>query len=162
MIELDVEKRRSAGDGGKSTDYSPVVRIHVASLDHSCNTCTHTHIRTHALTTHTCTHTHIHAHTRTHTRTHIRTHMHTHTQTRNLVKGVTERAVLLLNVTISQDAFSRSASTEDHRNSRDDFLSTPTSDYARSLSAPPLTAEFGLRSVFVASSFNLEWNLLLG
>lgn len=64
-----------------------------------------------------------------------------------LVKGVQERAELLLNVTISQDAFSRSTSTEEHIASQDDYWPTPTSDYTRSLSAPPLTAEFGFRCV---------------
>ncbi len=115
MIELDVEKRKSAGEG-KPVDYSPVVcgdRVYFFSDPSRASS----PLPPPSLPA----------------------------QTRSLVKGVLARAELLLHVTVSQDAFSRSASTDERRSSQEDSWIMPSGEFGRSLSAPPLTAEFGLR-----------------
>jgi len=87
LIELDVERRRSAGEDAGPPDYTPV--------------------------------------------------------TRSLVKGVMERAQLLLNVTIAQNDYSTTTEKKVHDDAH--AVTSPTLAYARSVSAPPMTVEISIR-----------------
>ena len=65
------------------------------------------------------------------------------------MKGVKERAELLLNVTIASEDYTVTSPREGKPSSRDDTLTvtSPTTSYVRSISAPPTAFEFGLRCV---------------